>query len=62
MRRILVERARRSHREKRGGGAEHLDVAELEIAAPLGNEKESLDVHEALDPLAAQPRRKNERD
>src|SRR6478736_4107615 len=25
MRRILVERARRQHRGKRGGGAEHLD-------------------------------------
>src|SRR3982751_5940240 len=25
MRRILVEGARRQHREKRGGGAEHLD-------------------------------------
>src|SRR3954449_6729930 len=25
MRRILVERARRHHREKRGGGVEHLD-------------------------------------
>ena len=38
MRRILVERARRKHREKRGGGVEHVDVAELEIAAPLSND------------------------
>src|SRR6476660_1691239 len=38
MRRILVERARRKQREKRGGGAEHVDVDEVEIAAPLGNE------------------------
>lgn len=53
MRRILIERARRKHREKRGGGAEHVDVAEFEIAAPLGNEEESLAVHEALDRLAA---------
>src|SRR5437867_4471216 len=37
MRRILVERARSKHREKRGGGAEHLDVAEMEIAAPMAN-------------------------
>ena len=60
MRRILVERARRKHREKRGGGAEHVDVAELEIAAPLGNEEESLAVNEALDRLTAQDARKAE--
>jgi RNA polymerase sigma factor (TIGR02999 family) len=60
MRRILVERARRKHREKRGGGAEHVDMGELEIAAPLGNEEEALAVHEALDRLAAQDARKAE--
>jgi RNA polymerase sigma factor (TIGR02999 family) len=60
MRRILVERARRKHRDKRGGGAEHVDVTELEIAAPLGNEEESLAVHEALDRLAAHDARKAE--
>lgn len=60
MRRILVERARRKHREKRGGGAEHVDVAELEIAAPPGNEEESLAVDEALDRLAAHDARKAE--
>ena len=60
MRRILVERARRKHREKRGGGAEHVDVAELEIAAPLGNEEESLAVHEVLDRLAVHDARKAE--
>jgi len=60
MRRILVERARRKHREKRGGGAEHVDLDELEIAAPMGNEEESLAIHEALDRLAAQDARKAE--
>src|SRR5512132_2355767 len=60
MRRILIERARRKYREKRGGGAEHVDVDELEIAAPLGNEEESLAVHEALDRLAAHDARKAE--
>ena len=60
MRRILVERARRKHREKRGGGAEHVDVAELEIAAPPGNEEEALAVDEALDRLAAHDARKAE--
>ena len=60
MRRILIERARRKDREKRGGGAEHVDVAELEIASPLGNEEESLAVDEALDRLAALDNRKAE--
>jgi RNA polymerase sigma factor (TIGR02999 family) len=60
MRRILVERARRKHREKRGGGAEHVDVDDLEIAAPPGNEEESLAVDEALDRLAAHDARKAE--
>ena len=60
MRRILVESARRKQREKRGGGAEHVDVAELEIAAPLGNAEESLAIHEVLDRLAAHDARKTE--
>ena len=60
MRRILIESARRKLREKRGGGAEHLDVNELEIAAPQGNEEEALAVHEALDRLAVQDLRKVE--
>ncbi len=60
MRRILIERARRRHREKRGGGAEHIDVADVEIAVPHGNEEEALAVHEALDRLAAQDARKAE--
>lgn len=58
MRRILVERARRKHREKRGGGAEHVDVDGLEIAGPPGNEEESLAIHEVLDRLAAHDDRK----
>lgn len=58
MRRILIERARRKHREKRGAGAEHIDVDELEIAAPEGNEEEWLAVNEVLDRLAAQDVRK----
>ena len=60
MRRILVERARRKHREKRGRGAEHVDVDEIEIAAPRANDDELLAVHEALDPLAALDARKAE--
>jgi RNA polymerase sigma factor (TIGR02999 family) len=54
MRRILVDRARRKIRGKRGGGeVEHLDIDEVEIAAPAGNEEEALAVNEALDQLAA---------
>jgi RNA polymerase sigma factor (TIGR02999 family) len=60
MRRILIERARRKRREKRGSGAEHVDVGELEIAAPVGNEEEALAVHEALDRLTAHDARKAE--
>jgi RNA polymerase sigma factor (TIGR02999 family) len=60
MRRILIERARRKRREKRGGGAEHLNFDDLEIAAPEGNEEESIAVHESLDRLAAHDLRKAE--
>ena len=60
MRRILVERARRKHREKRGGGAEHLDVDDLEIAAPTTDDDQLLAIHEALDRLAAHDARKAE--
>ncbi len=60
MRRILIERARRRLREKRGGGGEHVDVDEIEIAAPVANDEELLAVHEALDRLAAHAARKAE--
>jgi RNA polymerase sigma factor (TIGR02999 family) len=58
MRRTLVDRARRKYREKRGGGAEHVDVDEVEIAAPVGNEDETLAIDEALDRLSARDARK----
>jgi len=58
MRRILVERARRKQCAKRGAGAEHVDVAEIEIAPPISNNDELLAVHEALDRLAAHDARK----
>lgn len=60
MRRILVESARRNAREKRGGGAEHLDIDGLEIAAPLVGGEELLAVHETLDLLAKEDERKAE--
>ena len=53
MRRILVERARRKQREKRGSGATHVEIGDVEIAMPEGDEEEALAVNEALDQLAA---------
>ena len=53
MRRILVERARRKLREKRGGGATHVDLDEVDVASPVTNDEETLAINEALDELAA---------
>ena len=60
MRRILVERARRKHREKRGAGAEHCALDEMEIAAPVAEGEELLAVHEVLDQFAQHDPRKAE--
>jgi RNA polymerase sigma factor (TIGR02999 family) len=51
MRRILVEHARRKQRQKRGGGAEHveLDESSFVLTAPP---EEFLEVHDALDEFA----------
>ncbi len=51
MRRILVESARRKRREKHGGKLERVDIASVELAAPLPDD-ELLAVDEALDRLA----------
>ena len=59
MRRILIDRARRKLAARHGGGSAHLDVAEIDIAAP-GKDDELLAVHEALDALAAHDTRKAE--
>ena len=53
MRQILVDRARRKLSKKAGGRTDHVDIDEIEIAAPVGNEEEVLSVNEALDQLAA---------
>jgi RNA polymerase sigma factor (TIGR02999 family) len=60
MRRVLVDRARRKHRDKRGAGAAHCELDEVEIAAPVLNDDELLAVHEALDQLAQHDARKAE--
>ena len=53
MRQILADRARRKLAAKRGGNVVHVDIDDIEFAAPVGNEEEVLAVHEALDQLAA---------
>jgi len=59
MRRILIDRARRKLAARHGGDGEHVDVDEVEIAAPAKDD-ELLAVHEALDKLAAHDARKAE--
>ena len=48
MRRILIARARRKGRQRRGAGAEHLDADQLEIAGPAPDDQ-LLALNEALD-------------
>ena len=52
MRRILIARARRKHTQRRGAGAFHLDVDELEIAGPAPDDQ-LLALNDALDRFAA---------
>ena len=59
MRRILVENARRKQRLKRGGRLERLDIAELDLPAPLPDEDllaldEALTRFAQLEPRAAE--------
>ena len=56
MRRILIKRARRKLTARHGGGAEHVDADEIEIAAPTQKDDELL----ALDALALHDPRKAE--
>ena len=51
MRRLLIARARRKHTQRRGSGAAHLDVNELEIASPAPNDQ-LLALNAALDRFA----------
>jgi len=51
MRRILIARARRKGRQRRGAGAAHLDVDALEIASPAPDDQ-LLALNEALDRFA----------
>ena len=60
MRRILIDRARRKLAACHGASAEHVDVDEIEIAAPTQKDDELLAVHEALDRLATHDARRAE--
>ena len=51
MRRILIDNARRKKAQRHGGGKEHVDISELELAA-AAKEDELLAVGEALEKLA----------
>lgn len=59
MRRILVDRARRRGRQKRGAGVEHVEFEESQIESPLEDDQ-LLEVHEALDRLGAEDATKAE--
>ena len=51
MRRILIDRARRKKAQRHGGGQEHVDVHDMEIAAPQPDD-EMLAVNDALEKFA----------
>jgi RNA polymerase sigma factor (TIGR02999 family) len=53
MRRILIDKARRRKAQRHGGGQQRVDVDEVELAAP-GGDDQLLAVNDALDKLAAQ--------
>ena len=52
MRRLLIARARRKGRQRRGSGAEHVEMDEFEIASPAPDDQ-LLALNEALDRFAA---------
>ncbi len=53
IRRILIDKARRKRAIRHGAGKQHVELDEVEIAAPADDD-EILAVNEALDKLAAQ--------
>jgi RNA polymerase sigma factor (TIGR02999 family) len=53
MRRILVERARRHHARKRGGGRQRLDLDFVDLAAEPGEPEAMIALDEALGELRA---------
>jgi RNA polymerase sigma factor (TIGR02999 family) len=57
MRRILIERARKKMAQRHGGGAQHVDISEIAIAAPAEDDQ-LLQVNEAIERLTAVSPRK----
>ena len=53
MRRILIDRARRKRAARHGGGQQRVDILEVDLASPTGDDQ-LLAVNEALDKLAGQ--------
>jgi len=51
MRRILIEKARRRQSIRHGGGQERVDIDDIEIGVPEGDDR-LLAIHETLDKLA----------
>ena len=51
MRRILIDRARRKHTQRHGGGCQRVDLEGFDLAAPAADDQ-LLAVNEALDKLA----------
>ncbi|MBM3834816.1 MAG: sigma-70 family RNA polymerase sigma factor [Verrucomicrobia bacterium] len=62
MRRILIDRARRKHARRHGGGLQRLDVQEIDLVGEARRDQDDqlLAVSEALDKLAAQDKVKAE--
>ena len=60
MRRILIDRARQRLAAKRGGGAERIDLGEIELASPLVDDDKLLHLNECLEQFASLHPRKAE--
>lgn len=60
MRRILVDRARRRLAAKRGSGAKHVELDQIDLPSPTVQDDDLLRVNEALEKLAAIDARKAE--
>jgi len=54
MRRILIERARRRLARRHGGGCEHVDADEADLACPVEGQDQLLAVNDALEKLAVE--------
>jgi len=54
MRRILIERARRRRARRHGGGCEHVDADEVDLACPAESHDQLLEVNDALEKLAVE--------